>query len=195
MPSGAVSARGALFASPAGVGAVATSLRASATRRNRPRRVVVQASHWVRGRACVPRDGGRPLRRARFASSRWASGCPHPRPGVLPHRPGDRGVRRRAAVARAARPLRERAGRSGRHFRHLAETAESSFTGEFVNGPATLSSVGRERRDRREPSKTLSADRGWSGGPELLSRPDRLNGPGAERSSGWQRKGQEREER
>ena len=28
----------------------------------------------------------------------------------------------------------------------------------------------------------------------LLSRPDRLNGPGAERSSGWQRKGQERQE-
>jgi hypothetical protein len=45
------------------------------------------------------------------------------------------------------------------------------------------------------PQKSASADRGRSRGPDLLSRPDRLNGPGAERSSGWQREGQKRQER
>lgn len=36
----------------------------------------------------------------------------------------------------------------------------------------------------------------WGGrAPDLLLHPDRLNGPGAERSSGWQRKAQKRQER
>jgi hypothetical protein len=43
--------------------------------------------------------------------------------------------------------------------------------------------------------KKISVRRsGASRSPDLLSRPDRLNGSGAERSSGWQRKGQKRQE-
>ena len=44
------------------------------------------------------------------------------------------------------------------------------------------------------PQESACADGERSRSPDLFSRPDRLNGPGPERSSGGQRKGQKRQE-
>ena len=75
---------------------------------------------------CFPRDGGRSLSRARFASRR-ESRCPHPRPeAALLHPPGDGGVRRRAAVARAARPSRQSALRLRRQPLRYAKAGAST---------------------------------------------------------------------